>query len=56
MRLQLRGWVRESDGICRMIPGGVKLLTDYANAIVHWLQLVVDPHHFSAQEKTAGVI
>ena len=51
MRLQLRRWVRESDGICRMIPGRVKLLIDYANSIAHWLQLVVDLHHFSAQLK-----
>ena len=56
MRLQLRRWVLESDGIYRMIPGGVKPLTDFANAIAHWLQLVIDPHYFSAQQKTAGVI
>jgi hypothetical protein len=56
MRLQLTRWLRESDGICRMIPGGVKLLTDYADCIARWLQLVVDPHYFSAQQKTAGVI
>jgi len=56
MRLQLRRWVRESDGIYRMIPGGVKLLSDYADSIAHWRQSVVDPPYFSAQQKTAGVI